>query len=142
MELVAWSMHKYLMHGPLWVWHKSHHTDHEDMLELNDLFGLFFALPSIALFWFGTSPDIVWAWWTGLGMTFYGLVYFLFHDVLVHRRFAWFPVPKRGYLKRVYQAHRLHHAVKTKDGAVSFGFVIAFSAKHLQAKLRERSQNG
>ncbi len=29
-----------------------------------------------------------------------------------------FPLqPKRGYLKRLYQAHRLHHAVAGRDGA-------------------------
>ena len=25
MEFVAWSNHKYLMHGALWMWHKDHH---------------------------------------------------------------------------------------------------------------------
>ena len=26
MEFVAWSNHKYVMHGFLWRWHKDHHV--------------------------------------------------------------------------------------------------------------------
>ena len=54
--------------------------------------------------------------WAGLGMAGYGLVYFLVHDVLVHRRVAHGFVPRNGYLRRIYQAHRLHHATHGKDG--------------------------
>ena len=35
------------------------------------------------------------------------------------------PIPRKSYLKRLYQAHRLHHAVDGKDGCVSFGFIYA-----------------
>jgi beta-carotene 3-hydroxylase len=28
MEFVAWSAHKYLMHGWLWIWHEDHHKPH------------------------------------------------------------------------------------------------------------------
>ena len=38
MEGVAWFTHKYVMHGFLWVWHRSHHTPRTGMFELNDLF--------------------------------------------------------------------------------------------------------
>ncbi len=49
----------------------------------------------------------------------------MLHDGLVHQRWPFKYVPRNGYLKRVYQAHRLHHAVQGKDGCVSFGFVYA-----------------
>src|ERR1700709_1226440 len=85
MEAVAYLTPKYLMHGPLWFLHRSHHVPHEHRFEWNDLFSLFFALPSIALIHIG----VVDGWWmmlpVGLGMAGYGLIYFLFHDVVVHR---------------------------------------------------------
>ena len=43
MEFVAWSAHKYLMHGWLWVWHADHHMPHHHkhgFFEKNDLFFL------------------------------------------------------------------------------------------------------
>ena len=43
-EGVAWFTHKYIMHGMLWRWHKSHHTVHNHTLEKNDLFALVFSL--------------------------------------------------------------------------------------------------
>lgn len=42
MEWVAYSTHRYLMHGPLWFLHRSHHRPREHWFELNDLFGVFF----------------------------------------------------------------------------------------------------
>ena len=53
-EFVAWFTHKYVMHGFLWVWHKSHHTVHEHALEKNDWFAIVFSLPSIALLYYAT----------------------------------------------------------------------------------------
>ena len=124
MEGVAYLMHKYLMHGPLWFLHKSHHVRDRGRFELNDLFGVFFAVPSIILIWFGTHGEPL-LLPIGLGMTAYGAIYFGFHDVIVHRR-----IPHRlrfanPYLQRIIKAHHIHHATRTKDGAVSFGFVYA-----------------
>ena len=37
MEAVAWTAHKYLMHGPLWMLHADHHLKGEDgFFERND----------------------------------------------------------------------------------------------------------
>ena len=41
MELFAWVAHKYIMHGWGWGWHRDHHEPHDNLLEKNDLFGLF-----------------------------------------------------------------------------------------------------
>jgi beta-carotene 3-hydroxylase len=40
-------------------------------------------------------------------------------------------------LRRLYQAHRLHHAVDGKDGCVSFGFVFSRSPEHLKRRLQD-----
>lgn len=138
MEGVAWVLHRYVMHGFLWVLHESHHRPRESWFELNDLFGVFFSILSIGLFIAGTvyyTP----LFFAGLGMTAYGIVYFLIHDVLVHRRVEHGFVPKSGYLRRVYQAHRLHHAVPGRDGAVSFGFVYAPPPEKLAARLKNHA---
>ena len=50
----------------------------------------------------------------GIGVLAYGIIYTLAHDGLVHQR--WFRyVPRRGYLKRLVQAHHLHHATVGKE---------------------------
>jgi hypothetical protein len=51
MEFMAWFIHKYIMHGVLWVLHKDHHQkDHDSWFERNDAFFLFFAEPQYVLF--------------------------------------------------------------------------------------------
>ena len=132
MEGVAHLMHKHLMHGPLWFLHESHHVRGTGRFELNDLFGVFFALPSIVLIWLGTHghPPLL---AVGLGMTAYGAIYFGFHDVIVHRRISHRLRFSNPYLQRIIKAHHIHHATRTKHGAVSFGFVYAPPLDKLKA---------
>jgi beta-carotene 3-hydroxylase len=59
MECVAWFTHKYIMHGFLWSWHKSHHKKHNHFLEFNDLFAVVFSIPSIASNVGGTSEAVL-----------------------------------------------------------------------------------
>ena len=134
MEGFAWLMHRYVMHGPLWCWHRSHHTPRSGVFELNDLFAIVFAVPGVAFVWLGLHVS---DWWLApaFGVTGYGLVYFFFHDGLVHGRFP-APLDKRGRFWRArLQAHRLHHAVATKDGCVSYGFLWAAPVRKLKAQL-------
>ena len=37
MEFVAWSNHKYVMHGFLWKWHKDHHVNDRKKLALDEM---------------------------------------------------------------------------------------------------------
>ena len=85
MESVAWFTHKYIMHGFLWNLHESHHIERHGTFELNDLFGIFFSVLSIVLIKLGFST-LNYLFWIGLGITLYGFAYFIFHDVIVHRR--------------------------------------------------------
>ena len=146
MEWVAWGSHKYIMHGFGWAWHRDHHEPHDKRLEKNDLFGVVGAALSISMFALG-SPMIMGAdaWWPGtwigLGVLGYGIIYTLVHDGLVHQR--WFRyVPKRGYLKRLVQAHKLHHATESREGGVSFGFVLARNPAKLKAELKRQREAG
>jgi beta-carotene 3-hydroxylase len=146
MEWVAWASHKYVMHGFAWAWHRDHHEPHDKVLEKNDRFALVGAALSIAMFALG-SPWVMGAgaWWPGtwigLGVLVYGLIYTLIHDGLVHQRwFRW--VPKRGYARRLVQAHRLHHASLGREGGVSFGFLWARPPATLKAELQRQRRNG
>ena len=146
MEGVAWASHKYVMHGFAWAWHRDHHEPAGKALETNDRFALFGAALSIALFALGSRwvmGEQAWSpgTWLGLGVLGYGIVYTLVHDGLVHQRwFRW--VPKRGYAKRLVQAHKLHHATSGRDGGVSFGFVLARDPAKLKAELKRRQAAG
>ncbi len=146
MEGVAWVSHKYVMHGFGWAWHRDHHEPHDKLLEKNDLYAVVGAAMSISMFAVG-SPLVMGAgaWepgtWIGLGILGYGIIYTLIHDGLVHQRwFRW--VPRRGYAKRLVQAHNLHHATTSKEGGVSFGFVIARDPAQLKRELKMQRDNG
>ncbi len=123
MEGVAWFTHKYIMHGILWVWHESHHKPRKGTLELNDLFGFMFAIPSVWLIVVGADA-FDWRFFAGLGIALYGVAYFLVHDVFVHQRIKWLTRARLGYFKAMRQTHHLHHAVHTKEGAQAFGFLF------------------
>lgn len=146
MEGVAWASHRYVMHGFGWGWHRDHHEPHDGFFEKNDLYALVGAGMSIAMFAIGSAMIRgAAAWepgtWIGLGILIYGIIYTLIHDGLVHQRwFRW--VPKRGYAKRLVQAHRLHHATVGKEGGVSFGFVFARDPARLKQELRAQREAG
>lgn len=124
MEFVAWSAHKWLMHGPLWFLHASHHARRKGRFEANDLFGLFFSLVSIALIGYGMSSRPV-CLGLGTGMAAYGLGYLLMHDMLTHGRIGKMALPRNAYVQRLVRAHRIHHGRETRDGAINFGFLWA-----------------
>ena len=146
MEGIAWASHKYVMHGFGWAWHRDHHEPHDGTLEKDDLYALFGAAISIAMFALG-SPLVMGgaAWepgtWIGLGVLIYGVIYTLIHDGLVHQRyFRW--VPRKGYARRLVQAHKLHHATASKEGGVSFGFVVARDTAVLKRELAAQRRAG
>lgn len=137
MELIAALAHKYIMHGWGWGWHESHHEPRTGWFEVNDLYAVVFAVLAIVLIALGTWG--IWPLqWIGAGMTAYGALYFIVHDGLVHQRWPFRYIPRKGYLKRLYLAHRLHHAVRGKEECVSFGFLYAPPIDKLQATLRQR----
>ena len=135
MEVAAATIHRYVMHGFGWGWHRSHHESHDDLLEENDLYAVVFAVFSIVLMAAGhwLSP----LFWISIGLIVYGVLYFMLHDGLVHQRWPFRLIPRRGYLKRLYQAHKLHHAIDGRDGCVSFGFLYAPPVERLRDDLRQ-----
>ncbi len=130
MEFVAWFAHKYIMHGFLWRWHEDHHLPHhkkEGFFEKNDLFFLVFAIPSALCYIIGLNTDHFWLLFVGVGISIYGIIYFLIHDVYIHQRFKWFPQLDSKYSRAILRAHGAHHAKQTKEGCESFGLLIVNS---------------
>ena len=148
MELFAYVMHRWVMHGPGWFLHASHHRPRAEKgigarFEWNDLYGVIFAIPSIVLLLGGVQLGWWPGWaWIGAGIAAYGAIYFGFHDVIVHERVRTRYLPRSNYMKRIVQAHRLHHAVETKHGTVSFGFLWAPKPEDLKAELKRRGRAG
>ncbi len=125
MEFVAFLAHKYLMHGFLWGWHYDHHNPNEveGFFEKNDLFFLVFAIPSFFCYLLGTLyfPALL---AIGIGISIYGMIYFLIHDVYIHRRFKWFRQLDNKYSRAILRAHGDHHANTEKEASESFGLLI------------------
>lgn len=143
MEVVAYIAHRWVMHGFGWFLHESHHRPRTGNWELNDLYAVIFAVPSFVLLLGGVQLGWGdWATWVGAGIAGYGAIYFGFHDVIVHKRVSTGYVPRSSYMKRIVQAHRLHHVVETKEGTVSFGFLWAPKPEVLKAQLKDRGHAG
>ena len=88
MEIVAILSHKYIMHGPGWFLHKSHHKKHSNKFELNDLYFIVFSIPSIYCIYSGFSNQNFILTSIGIGILCYGLIYIILHDIVVHKRFG------------------------------------------------------
>lgn len=136
MEFVAWFAHKYIMHGLLWSWHEDHHDPmHKTgFFEKNDRFFLVFAIPSAACYMLGTFySSLNLLLFVGIGISIYGLIYFLIHDVYIHQRFNWFRQLDNKYSRAILRAHGAHHAIQTKEGCESFGLLI-INPKYFQKR--------
>src|SRR5690606_100854 len=125
MEPVSWAMHKFIMHGPLWGLHRDHLLrDHGHVLERNDLFFLLFAAPSVLLFLLGAERGLHAPWtWIGLGILFYGIAYFLVHEVFIHQRIKWLRRTNNAYFMALRRAHKAHHKHLGKGNGVCFGML-------------------
>lgn len=120
MELTGWFIHKYIMHGPLWKIHKTHHQPSKSWFELNDLFSLFFGSVAILLIFLGVD-NLDYRFWIGIGISIYGMTYFWLHDLMIHKRVKLFKKPQNTFLQGIFKAHQAHHFTNQKEGAVSHG---------------------
>jgi len=137
MEFVAWSNHKFVMHGFLWKWHADHHiNDHKKNssqtelyqpgYEKNDYFFLVYAIPAIVLLLLGFYYAIAEMIAIGIGISVYGTTYFALHDVMIHQRLK---IPalyntKNKYLQSVIKAHLAHHRGKNIRDFDNYGLLI------------------
>ena len=124
MEFMAWFTHKYVMHGFLWNLHEDHHQPTGKTFQKNDLFFLIFAVPSWLCIMLGMMYGNYFSVGFGAGIAVYGFVYFLVHDVLIHRRFKWFDKTNNAYFKAIRKAHKVHHKNQYKEEGACFGMLI------------------
>jgi beta-carotene 3-hydroxylase len=141
MEGVAWAMHKYVLHGFLWFLHRSHHTRHSQVFELNDLFFTFYGTLATVFFIYG-SAGLDYRFWVAVGISVYGLLYFLVHDIYIHRRLRLFRKTSNVYLKALNIAHKVHHRNTGKAGGEAFGMLLV-GKKYFETARRagKRKQN-
>ena len=118
MEAVSYATHRWVMHGVAYGWHRSHHQPRRGRLERNDRFPLVFASIGIGLFLLGRGP-VPWMWWIAIGVTAYGAVYALVHDVFIHRRLP-IRIPASSYLVWLREAHGDHH----RRGGEPYGMLL------------------
>jgi beta-carotene 3-hydroxylase len=148
MEFAVTLFHKHVMHGIGWGWHQSHHQPQHQAVgkaawEKNDWFAVVFTVATIAFF--AVVEPFGKLWWIAFGVTLYGMLYGILHDVVTHRRLPLKWQPQNRYLRRLVAAHRMHHAVKDREEGVSFGFLYAPSVEVLQRQLlarREQKMHG
>jgi beta-carotene 3-hydroxylase len=124
MEFVAWSSHKYLMHGALWFLHQDHHSGGYTPFQKNDSFFLIFAIPSWLCIMLGLMNKNGYIVSVGVGILLYGICYFLVHDVIIHRRFRWFTKIDNRYIRAIRWAHKMHHRHLSKENGESFGMLL------------------
>lgn len=125
MEGATWLIHKYIMHGFLWFLHRDHH-DHSSAgdLEKNDYFFVIFALPAIAMLYYGSIAGYNYLFYVGLGVTCYGMSYFFVHDIFIHQRIRWMTHTRNPYLLAIRRAHKQHHKHVDKSHGECFGFLF------------------
>jgi beta-carotene 3-hydroxylase len=137
MEPVTALVHRLVMHGFGMGWHRSHHEPPRRALEANDLFPVVFASVTIVLLAIGVyapgAPSLLVP--IGIGVTAYGAAYLLVHDVVIHRRLAFLPLPlPDALLRRWREAHNVHHVF----ARAPYGFL----APVVPAELRRRAAAG
>ena len=123
MEGITWCTHKFLMHGSMWYFHEDHHQPGKSFFEKNDAFFVIFAVPSCLLMITGGHDLFDWKFFVGLGILFYGVAYFLVHDVLIHQRFNWFSRTDNVYFRAIRKAHKVHHKHLNKEHGECFGML-------------------
>lgn len=137
MEFVAWSNHKYIMHGFLWDWHKDHHRSDSKKgsmplnteskhFEKNDRFFIMYATPAIIFLIIGLTFNYSAMIAMGIGISSYGLTYFFIHDVIIYERLPlrFLQKHENSYIKAIRRAHLAHHRPKTKKDFHIYGLLV------------------
>lgn len=131
MEPVAYLAHRFVMHGRLGAWHRSHHQVRRGRAEQNDLYPIVLGALTFGVMLLGAAVDaLAPLLWFGAGVTAYGAAYLFVHDVYIHRRLRWFTW-RSARLDRVREAHRIHHLWSGEP----FGFLFPV----VPPALRERA---
>ncbi len=105
MELAGAMAHRFLLHGPWWPLHRSHHLRPSAPVQAGDL------VPFVlALLWSGVLVAVLSWWpplaWLAVGALVQVALHVLVHDLGIHRRFG---LPRMPLLDPWARAHERHH---------------------------------
>ncbi|MBP9151506.1 MAG: sterol desaturase family protein [Flavobacteriales bacterium] len=114
MELVAYSLHRFVLHTFLWFVHDTHHLPRTALFEKNDVIAFIFGIPSWLFMMFGIMGGCDARLYIGIGILIYGICYILIHDGLIHQRIKIFSNPKNWYLIGLKLGHEAHHQHDSK----------------------------
>lgn len=113
MEPWARLLHGRVWHHALWRVHRSHHTRRSGRFEANDALSVTHAPVAAALIMVGCNlhgPIAAALIGAGAGMTLFGFAYVVVHDGLVHGRLPVAFLARSAWLRRIRDAHAVHHA--------------------------------
>ncbi len=137
MEPVTAATHRFVMHGPGLVLHRSHHRRSHRGWERNDAYPVMFAALVCVGLWLGFhTPHLAELVPIGLGVTAYGAAYAVVHDVYIHHRLRWFGGRRVRGLERLAAAHELHH----RFGGAPFGMLVPIVPRRLRAGTPSRQR--
>jgi beta-carotene 3-hydroxylase len=126
MEGVAWGMHKYIMHGVFWNLHEDHHNKKKmahSFFERNDSFFILFSILAMSSFAIWTFYASYLFLGIGIGITIYGMAYFVVHDLFIHQRIKIWKNTKNRYLLALRRGHKMHHKHLGKNEGECFGML-------------------
>lgn len=129
MEVVSYLAHRFVMHGPGMVWHRSHHVPATGRFERNDLFPACFSVVGVGIFACAAIIPAPALYWVGGGVTAYGLVYLFVHELYIHRRLP-VPLPRVAYLEWLRASHRIHH----RFGGEPYGMLLPLVSRSLRSR--------
>jgi beta-carotene 3-hydroxylase len=132
MEPITAATHRWIMHGIGEFLHRSHHQQRQTRWEANDWYPVMFAaIVNLALFAGFNLDGLAVLVPASVGVTFYGAMYALVHDVYIHGRLGWFRNHRIAVFDRLADAHRIHHLYS----AAPYGMLLPV----VPAQLRERA---
>lgn len=139
MELWSAILHGKVWHKALWSLHESHHAPPEgSKWERNDVLSITHAPIAMALILYGCIGPVGVArevcYGIGIGMTVFGIAYIVVHDGLIHGRLPVQGLAKFAWLRRVRNAHLVHHRTDGAPYGLFFGpWVVRRMARAKQA---------
>lgn len=137
MEPASAVMHRWIMHGFGWGWHRSHHQRRDTRFEKNDLYPVVMAAGTVLLMLTGTITGIDDLLAIGAGITFYGFAYMLVHDVFIHQRIkAPSTVLRTRYVRWLRKSHGIHHLYSRAP----YGFLAPVVPRALLVKAENASR--
>lgn len=134
MEPMTALIHRAVMHKFAWSWHKSHHDRFGKVLEYNDFFPIVFSAIAIILFVIGIHNPTV--RYVAIGITIYGALYFVVHEIIIHSRFG--KIPYSNPVFRYWQfGHNVHHQFHKEP----YGFIVPVTPKKLANQARQHPRD-